>query len=113
MAKDERPVEVFYTRAGLLLNLRKGIYAKPAYNPLEYGLQQAGVIFQFDSRVTSVGYLSREIEHTWGLTSRKKVPDILFDRMAQGGAFHNSSSLTSVMENVTYPLSGHASRVLL
>jgi hypothetical protein len=65
----------YYVKTVRLLNLRKGIYAKPGYNPLElanilytpsyisleYVLQQAGVIFQFDSRITSVGYLSREV----------------------------------------------------
>lgn len=65
-----------YVQTGRLLNLRKGIYAKPDYNPpelanllytpsyisLEYVLQQAGIIFQYDSRYTSVSYLSREIE---------------------------------------------------
>ena len=66
----------YYVQTGKLLNPRKGIYAKPDYNPLEfanllytpsyisfeYVLQQAGIIFQYDSRYTSVGYLSREIE---------------------------------------------------
>lgn len=61
---------------GRLLNPRKGIYAKPAYNSeelagciftpsyisLEYVLQKAGVIFQYDTRFTSVSYLSRTIE---------------------------------------------------
>lgn len=66
----------YYVQTGRLLNPRKGIYAKPDYNPLEfanllytpsyisleYVLQQAGIIFQYDSRYTSVSYLSREIE---------------------------------------------------
>lgn len=66
----------YYVRTGKLLNPRKGIYAKPDYNSeelacvlytpsyisLEYVLQKAGVIFQFDSRITSVSYLSRSIE---------------------------------------------------
>lgn len=66
----------YYVQKGLLLNPRKGIYTKRNYNPeelaglvfvpsyisLEYVLQQAGVIFQFDSAITSVSYLSREIE---------------------------------------------------
>lgn len=66
----------YYVQTDRLLNPRKGIYAKPGYSPLElanilykpsyisleYVLQQAGVIFQFDSRTTSVGYLSREVE---------------------------------------------------
>ena len=66
----------YYVKRGLLLNPRKGIYAKknpnpeelaglvfiPSYLSLEYVLQKAGVIFQYDSTITSVSYLSREIE---------------------------------------------------
>ena len=66
----------YYVQKGLLLNPRKGIYAKKHYNPeelaglvfvpsyisLEYVLQREGVIFQYDSAITSVSYLSREIE---------------------------------------------------
>ncbi len=61
---------------GKLLNPRKGIYAKPNYSneelagcvftptyiSLEYVLQKAGIIFQYDHRITSVSYLSRTIE---------------------------------------------------
>jgi len=66
----------YYVQTGRLLNPRKGIYAKPGYNPLElanalytpsyisleYVLQQAGIIFQYDSRCTSVSYLAREVQ---------------------------------------------------
>jgi hypothetical protein len=66
----------YYVRKGLLLNPRKGIYVKrkyniedlaglvfvPSYISLEYVLQKAGVVFQYDSAITSVSYLSREIE---------------------------------------------------
>ena len=66
----------YYVRTGRLLNPRKGIYAKPNYNSeelacllytpsyisLEYVLQKAGVVFQFDSRITSISYLSRSID---------------------------------------------------
>ena len=66
----------YYVRTGKLQNPRKGIYAKPAYNSeemactiytpsyisLEYVLQKAGIVFQFDSRITAVSYLSRSIE---------------------------------------------------
>jgi hypothetical protein len=59
-----------------LQNPRKGIYTKsnysfdelacklfaPSYISLEYVLQKAGVIFQFDAAITSVSYLSRSIE---------------------------------------------------
>ena len=65
----------YYVRTGQLINVRKGIYAKsdfsfeelantiytPSYISLQYVLQKEGVIFQYDSRITSVSYLSREI----------------------------------------------------
>jgi hypothetical protein len=66
----------YYVRTGKLQNPRKGIYTKPDYNPeelacsvftpsyisLEYVLQKAGIIFQYDTRITSVTYLSRNIK---------------------------------------------------
>ncbi|MGB4292806.1 MAG: hypothetical protein WBJ37_07970 [Bacteroidales bacterium] len=66
----------YYIKTGRLLNPRKGIYAKPDYTPeelactvyvpsyisLQYVLQRAGVIFQYDTRITLVSYLSRIIE---------------------------------------------------
>jgi len=66
----------YHVRTGKLQNPRKGIYAKPAYNAeelactiytpsyisLEYVLQKAGIVFQYDSRITVVSYLSRSIE---------------------------------------------------
>lgn len=68
----------YYVRTGRLQNPRKGIYAKPNFNPeelaciiytpsyisLEYVLQKVGIVFQFDSRITAVSYLSRSIEIT-------------------------------------------------
>ena len=66
----------YYVQTGKLENPRKGIYAKPGYNSeelactiftpsyisLEYVLQKAGIIFQYDSGITSVSYLSRNVE---------------------------------------------------
>lgn len=66
----------YYVRTGKLENPRKGIYTKPGFNPeelacsvyspsyisLEYVLQRSGIIFQYSSLITSVSYLSREIE---------------------------------------------------
>lgn len=66
----------YYVKEGKLLNPRRGFYAKRNYNPeelacmlftpsylsLEYVLQKAGVVFQYDSRLSSVSYLSRSIE---------------------------------------------------
>jgi len=58
-----------------LLNIRKGIYAKegykseelacllytPTYISLGYVLQRSGIIFQYDSAITNISYLNREI----------------------------------------------------
>jgi len=66
----------YYVRSGKLNNPRKGVYTKVNYNPeelacniftpsyisLEYVLQKAGIVFQYDSGITSVSYLSRSIE---------------------------------------------------
>ncbi|MFA6770827.1 MAG: hypothetical protein WCR71_06600 [Bacteroidales bacterium] len=66
----------YYVRKGKLFSPRKGIYVKEGYNPqelacslyipsyisLEYVLQKAGVVFQYDQRLTIVSYLSRTIE---------------------------------------------------
>lgn len=66
----------YMVRSGKLLSPRKGIYVKPgfsveelacvlytpSYISLEYVLQKAGIIFQYDSAITSVGYLSRTTE---------------------------------------------------
>ena len=66
----------YAVRTGKLQNPRKGIYTKqgfkpeelacsiytPSYISLEYVLQKAGIIFQYDSRITIVSYLSRNID---------------------------------------------------
>ncbi len=66
----------YYVRTEKLGNPRKGIYTKPGYSreelacsiftptyiSLEYVLQKTGIIFQYDSRITSVSYLNRSIE---------------------------------------------------
>ena len=65
----------YYAGSGRLLNPRKGIYAKagyderemacclyrPAYISLEYVLQRAGVVFQYDESISCVSYLNREV----------------------------------------------------
>lgn len=66
----------YHVCTGKLQNPRKGIYAKPAYNreelactlytpsyiSLEFVLQKAGIIFQYDSTISVISYLSRSIE---------------------------------------------------
>jgi hypothetical protein len=64
-----------FVHLGKLLNPRKGIYAKSNYNPeelacilytpsyisLEYVLQKAGVVFQYDSRITTISYMNMSL----------------------------------------------------
>ena len=84
----------YFVRAGKLKNPRKGIYAKtgfnieelacriyiPSYISLEYVLQQAGVVFQYNSQITSVSYLSRTIDiETNSYVFRKVKGEILVD----------------------------------
>ncbi|HDR51174.1 MAG TPA: hypothetical protein ENN90_06070 [Mariniphaga anaerophila] len=84
----------YYVRTGKLENPRKGIYAKPGFNleemassvftpsyiSLEYVLQRAGIIFQYNSLITSVSYLSREIEITGQIYRFRKIKkEMLFN----------------------------------
>ncbi|MDR2556887.1 MAG: hypothetical protein LBC49_04155 [Bacteroidales bacterium] len=77
----------YFVRTGKLQNPRKGIYCKqnynlselacriyiPAYISLEFVLQRAGVVFQYDSSFTMVSYLSREIDIEENTFSFRKI----------------------------------------
>ena len=66
----------YYVQKGKIRNPRRGIYTKatyderemacclfrPAYVSLEYVLQRAGIVFQYDDTVTCVSYLNRLVE---------------------------------------------------
>ena len=66
----------YFVHSGQLLSLQRGVYAKPGYNPeelacvlqvpcylsLEYVLQKAGVVFQYDSTLTAISYRNRLFE---------------------------------------------------
>ena len=81
----------YYVRTGRLQNPRKGVYCKPNYKPeelacrifspayisLEYVLQQAGVVFQYDSRFTMLSYLSRDVEIDGNSFSFRKIKNEL------------------------------------
>lgn len=84
----------YYVRTGKLMNPRKGVYTKlnydpvelaciiytPSYISLEYVLQKSGIIFQYDSRITAVSYLSRSIEVTGTTYLYRKIKgDILLN----------------------------------
>lgn len=65
----------YYVTEGKIRNPRRGIYTKstydeqemacsifrPAYISLEYVLQRAGVVFQYDDAITCVSYLNRTV----------------------------------------------------
>ena len=66
----------YYVKEGKICNPRRGIYTKatyneqemacslfrPAYISLEYVLQRAGVVFQYDDAITCVSYRNRIVE---------------------------------------------------
>ncbi|MCF0183015.1 MAG: hypothetical protein HUK01_01600 [Bacteroidaceae bacterium] len=66
----------YYVKEGKIRNPRRGIYTKatyderemacsllrPAYVSLEYVLQRAGVVFQYDDTITCVSYQNRTVE---------------------------------------------------
>ncbi|HKK10405.1 MAG TPA: hypothetical protein VJ939_06180, partial [Bacteroidales bacterium] len=55
---------------------------KPAYISMEYVLQKSGVIFQYDSRMTAISYLSRTITvDEKELVFRKIKNEILFSSL--------------------------------
>jgi hypothetical protein len=77
----------YYVKTGRLLNPRRRLYAKPDFTPeelackiyrpsyisLEYVLQKAGIIFQFDSLITLVSTLCREIRYQDRTISYRKI----------------------------------------
>ena len=84
----------YYVRKGLLQNPRKGIYAKkdyipeefacilytPSYISLDYVLQKAGIVFQYNSQITSVSYLSRILDVDYQSYRYRKIKNsILFN----------------------------------
>ncbi len=95
----------YYVGKGQLQNPRKGIYTKPGYKPeelacriytpsyisLEYVLQKAGIIFQFDRQITVVSYLSRNIQVDKQSISYRKI---------KGEILVNTSGLEKVFTHV-------------
>jgi hypothetical protein len=81
----------YYVRTNRLQNPRKGLYCKPNYNraelacrvfspayiSLEYVLQRAGIVFQYDSRFSVISYLSRELEIDDNIFSFRKIKNEL------------------------------------
>jgi hypothetical protein len=98
----------YYVRTGKLFRPRKGIYVKfnydpeelactlytPSYISLEYVLQKAGVVFQYDERITAVSYLSRSINIENQIYSYRKIKgDIII--VTQGIVQKNSVNIAT------------------
>ena len=96
----------YYVRTERLQNPRKGLYCKPNYNlqelacrifapayiSLEYVLQRAGVVFQYDSRITVLSYLSREVEIDGTVFSFRKIKNELL--ISQQGILQQGNTVT-------------------
>lgn len=82
----------YYAKKGSIRNPRRGIYTKPKYDvqemacslfrpsyiSLEYVLQRAGVVFQWDSNITCVSYLSRTTEVGDNVFQYRKISPALW-----------------------------------
>jgi hypothetical protein len=64
----------------------------PAYISLEYVLQRAGVVFQYDSRITMVSYLNREIIVDNNTLSFRKMKNELL--ISQQGILQQGNTVT-------------------
>jgi hypothetical protein len=111
----------YYVRKGILNNPRKGIYTKeeydklemacsvyvPCYISLQYVLQKSGVIFQYDSGISVVSYLSREIEiEGQRYTFRKIKSEIISDTrgIEVGGSVSMASTERAALDTLyLYP----------
>lgn len=79
----------YHVRKGKFLNIRRGIYAKEQFNPLELAnklftpsyisletvLQQTGIIFQHYETIFALSYLSREIKILEFTIRYRKIKD--------------------------------------
>lgn len=79
---------------GNLRNPRKGLYTKPIFDPaalactlytpsylsLDYVLQKEGILFQYDTAITAISYLSRSVEiDSWEIKYRKIKDAVLLN----------------------------------
>jgi hypothetical protein len=98
----------YYVKTGKLLNLRKGVYAKREYNPLELAVKiftpsyisletvlvKAGVIFQKYETIFVVSYLSRKIEiGIHKLQYRRIKEEVLINK--EGVRLHNGYAIAT------------------
>ena len=99
---------MYYAKTGALLNLRKGIYAKPKYDEqemacallkpsyisLEYVLARAGVTFQYSSDITCVSYQTRTIKVDGRNYAFRKINPMIWANMIGIGQKDNIAIAT-------------------
>ena len=92
-----------------LINLRKGLYAlhnynkeelagkifSPTYLSIDYVLQKEGIIFQYDSTITSISYLSRLVEIDDTTFSFRKIKNEILTNTTGIDIFDNGISIAS------------------
>ncbi len=85
----------YYVKKGVLRAVRRGIYVKPSYNPLELAtkiytpsyisletvLEKEGIVFQHYETIFVISYLSREIEvDGHNIRFRRIKEEVLFNK---------------------------------
>jgi hypothetical protein len=92
-----------------LINLRKGLYAlhnynkeelagrvfSPTYLSIDYVLQKKGVIFQYDSTITSIAYLSRVVEIDDSTFLFRKIKNEILTNTSGIDIYDNGISIAS------------------
>ena len=106
----------YQVQNGRLLNPRRGLYCKPQYSKeelctqlyrpsyisLEYVLQRAGVIFQYDSTITAISYLSRELDVDGTHLRYRRVKPMILG--ATEGILHSESCSIATPERALLDL---------
>ena len=82
----------YYVKQGILLNPRRGIYAKPEYDlremacavfqpsyiSMEYVLCRSGVTFQYVDEITSISYQNRSLEIDGKIYSFRRINPLVW-----------------------------------
>ncbi|HNQ67724.1 MAG TPA: hypothetical protein PKN32_05055 [Bacteroidales bacterium] len=115
----------YYVKTNLLLNIRKGFYAKhnfsieeiacklytPSYLSLDYVLQKEGIIFQYNSEITAVSYLSRKINLDFSNLKYRKIKyDVLLNTygiIRQENGVNIATAERAVLDSLYFKKSGY------
>jgi hypothetical protein len=120
----------YYVKTNLLLNIRKGFYAKhnfsieefacklytPSYLSLDYVLQKKGIVFQYNTEITAVSYLSRNINLDFSnLRYRKIKHEVLLNTLGiirQENGVNIATAERAVLDSLYLNKSGYFDNAL-